>query len=219
VADDTEALRLSRKERERQRVREDILEAALAVFARSGYHRATIEDIARQAGYATGSIYNYFKNKQHLFTSLVQRVFEQMRERMDRVFDGGTDFESTLDAMLDAAADFSVETVSANRFLFDPQAHAGFASEDLHVFMEDQFWHLMEQFTGMVQQGIDEGVLRPQEPSVAAHALLGLTSHFARGFFPQREDQPQLTPEIFKWSVKEYFLRGAGGSSPDGVGT
>ncbi len=219
MADDTEALRLSRKERERQRVREDILEAALAVFARSGYHRATIEDIARQAGYATGSIYNYFKNKQHLFTSLVQRVFEQMRERMDRVFDGGTDFESTLDAMLDAAADFSVETVSANRFLFDPQAHAGFASEDLHVFMEDQFWHLMEQFTGMVQQGIDEGVLRPQEPSVAAHALLGLTSHFARGFFPQREDQPQLTPEIFKWSVKEYFLRGAGGSSPDGVGT
>ena len=87
------------------------------------------------------------------------------------------------------------------------------------MFMEDQFWHLMEQFTGMVQQGIDEGVLRPQEPSVAAHALLGLTSHFARGFFPQREDQPQLTPEIFKWSVKEYFLRGAGGSSPDGVGT
>ena len=219
MADDTEALRLSRKERERQRVREDILEAALAVFARAGYLRATIEDIARQAGYATGSIYNYFKNKQHLFTSLVQRVFEQMRERMDRVFDGGTDFESTLDAMLDAAADFSVETVSANRFLFDPQAHAGFASEDLHVFMEDQFWHLMEQFTGMVQQGIDEGVLRPQEPSVAAHALLGLTSHFARGFFPQREDQPQLTPEIFKWSVKEYFLRGAGGSSPDGVGT
>jgi AcrR family transcriptional regulator len=219
VADDTGSPRLTRKERERQRVRRDILDAALAVFARSGYHRATIEDIARQAGYATGSIYNYFKNKQHLFTSLVQQVFEQMRERLDGVFDAGDDFETTFEAMLDVAASFSADTANANRFLFDPQSHAGFASEDLHTFMEDQFWHIMGQFTGLVQKGIDEGALRPQEPSVAAHALLGLTSHFAQGFIPRREGQMQLTPEIFKASVREYFLRGAGASSPDGGGT
>lgn len=56
--------------------RAQILEAAAAVFAQKGFHPTTIRDIARHAGIADGTIYNYFPNK----TALLFGLFERMRD-------------------------------------------------------------------------------------------------------------------------------------------
>lgn len=53
-----------------------ILDAAAKVFAAKGYERATIADIARAAGIAEGSIYNYFKNKGDLLISIPRRAIQ-----------------------------------------------------------------------------------------------------------------------------------------------
>lgn len=54
--------------------RQHILQAAVRVFAAKGYHQATIRDIAREAGIADGTIYNYFDNK----TALLIGIFDHM---------------------------------------------------------------------------------------------------------------------------------------------
>jgi TetR/AcrR family fatty acid metabolism transcriptional regulator len=56
--------------------RTQILEAAARVFASKGFHATTIKDIARDAGIADGTIYNYFANK----TALLFGLLEQMRQ-------------------------------------------------------------------------------------------------------------------------------------------
>jgi TetR/AcrR family fatty acid metabolism transcriptional regulator len=48
-----------------------ILDAAAAVFADKGFHRATIKDVARAAGVSDGSIYNVFENKMALLLALL----------------------------------------------------------------------------------------------------------------------------------------------------
>lgn len=53
-----------------------ILDAAAIVFAEKGFHPTTIRDIARQAGIADGTIYNYFENK----SMLLLGIFERMRK-------------------------------------------------------------------------------------------------------------------------------------------
>lgn len=55
--------------------RDQILDAAAAVFAERGFHPTTIRDVARRAGVADGTIYNYFGNK----TDLLLGIFERMR--------------------------------------------------------------------------------------------------------------------------------------------
>jgi TetR/AcrR family fatty acid metabolism transcriptional regulator len=52
-----------------------ILDAAAAVFAEKGFHPTTTKDIAKRAGIAEGTIYNYFESK----TALLLGVFERMR--------------------------------------------------------------------------------------------------------------------------------------------
>jgi AcrR family transcriptional regulator len=53
-----------------------ILDAAAIVFAEKGFHPTTIRDIAKQAGIADGTIYNYFQSK----PALLMGIFERMRE-------------------------------------------------------------------------------------------------------------------------------------------
>ena len=47
-----------------------ILEAAVKVFAKKDFERATIKDVAKEARVADGSVYNYFKNKHDLLISI-----------------------------------------------------------------------------------------------------------------------------------------------------
>src|SRR3989440_10412009 len=56
--------------------RKQILEAATQVFAEKGFHRATIKDIARQAGIADGTIYTYFASKTEVLLAILNRLNE-----------------------------------------------------------------------------------------------------------------------------------------------
>src|SRR2546429_6313907 len=56
--------------------RTQILDAAAAVFAEKGFHRATIKDIARVAGIADGTIYTYFASKTDVLLGILNRLNE-----------------------------------------------------------------------------------------------------------------------------------------------
>jgi AcrR family transcriptional regulator len=59
--------------------RTQILDAATRVFASKGFNRATIRDVARDAGVADGTIYNYFANKTDLLFGLLDRLNDTER--------------------------------------------------------------------------------------------------------------------------------------------
>lgn len=59
-----------------QERRQQILTAAASVFAEKGFDRATIGDVARAAGMADGSIYNYFDDKQDLLVHLPHQFLQ-----------------------------------------------------------------------------------------------------------------------------------------------
>jgi len=56
--------------------RSQILDAATQVFAKKGFHRATIKDVAKAAKIADDTIYNYFKNKTALLLGILDRLNE-----------------------------------------------------------------------------------------------------------------------------------------------
>ena len=80
--------------------RRTILAAALKVFSREGYTRATIEMIAAEANASTRTIYNYFSDKQQLFVTVIQesatRVAEAHIALIDRHLRQMSDLESDL---------------------------------------------------------------------------------------------------------------------------
>src|SRR5438552_3631727 len=72
----TPAGRLTR-EQSKANTRERLLDAARSVFARSGFHGASVEEIASRAGYSTGALYSNFDGKEDLFLVLMEREIEE----------------------------------------------------------------------------------------------------------------------------------------------
>ena len=64
------ATRLSRSERQ-TRTRAQLLEAAQRVFLRDGFHGASLDAIAEEAGYTTGAVYSNFRGKDDLFLAVL----------------------------------------------------------------------------------------------------------------------------------------------------
>jgi AcrR family transcriptional regulator len=77
--------------------RNQILDAAAAVFAEKGFHRATTKEIARTAGVSEGTIYNYFDSKVDLLIGITTRLAEL--EHLD---------EELADALQSDARDFLI---------------------------------------------------------------------------------------------------------------
>jgi AcrR family transcriptional regulator len=92
----------TRKERQ-ERTREQLVAAASRVFARRGYHQATVEEIAAEAGFSTGAVYSNFSGKEELFLSLADRQVSERVAEIEAVADAA---EREDDAGAEAAAQF-----------------------------------------------------------------------------------------------------------------
>ena len=72
--------RPSRRERERQARRDEILAAARSIFAERGFANATLDHVAERAEFGKGTLYNYFSSKEQLFECVIGDSFAQMLE-------------------------------------------------------------------------------------------------------------------------------------------
>lgn len=71
-----------RKQRERERVQSEIFRAVEVLFLEKGFQQVTMEDIAKKAEFAKGTLYNYFKNKDDLVTSLVVSKLSMFQQQV-----------------------------------------------------------------------------------------------------------------------------------------
>jgi AcrR family transcriptional regulator len=65
------------REQSKAHTRERLLDAARTVFARGGYHGASVEEVASEAGFSTGALYSNFDGKEDLFLVLMEREIEE----------------------------------------------------------------------------------------------------------------------------------------------
>jgi AcrR family transcriptional regulator len=69
-----------------QQRREQILQAAMACFARQGYHTTSMDEVVRQSGLSVGAIYSYFTSKEDLFLALCDYRTEQTLAYLNELF-------------------------------------------------------------------------------------------------------------------------------------
>jgi AcrR family transcriptional regulator len=88
---ETAAPRPSLRDEQKALTRRRLIDAAEAVFARSGYHGASVEEIAREAGATTGALYSNFAGKEDLFLALFEeRITADVDEYSEIVATGAT---------------------------------------------------------------------------------------------------------------------------------
>lgn len=102
-----------RKEREKEARRAAILIAAARVFSNKGYRGSTLEEIAIESELSKGTIYNYYRDKEDLFVSLVRQGYGQFQETLDRIVAEG----GSLNGFLQRLFKFSLQTMQDHKYL------------------------------------------------------------------------------------------------------
>lgn len=77
-----------RKAREKERRRNNIIDAAEKVIFAKGLDQATMEEIAEEAELSKGTLYLYFRNKNELYMAITQRGSDILNEQFSKVFTG-----------------------------------------------------------------------------------------------------------------------------------
>lgn len=87
--------------------RRQIIEGAIKVFERKGYHKATVREIAEEARIGLGSIYDYVNSKDDIlylfFENYVNTFFEKVKSRASQIADPLLRLEVTFQAFVEAA--------------------------------------------------------------------------------------------------------------------
>ncbi len=199
------ASREERKEKITRLRREQILHAALDVFSRIGYDRSTVPDIAREAGVAVGTIYNYYPSKRDLLVAITNEYVILPFSRFIGKSRTPDDF-SYISGLLENRLNFGLE--GANRFLpllsevqRDPELRRSYAEKVIGPVMD-----MMGQYT---TSKMKEGTFRDIDPAIATRAIGGMVIGFMLLYRIEGEKSPvrkidrkKLAAELAKLILK-----------------
>lgn len=148
--------------------RESIVDAAHALVAAQGYARCSVALVAAGAGVATGTVYRHFPDKGALFGEVFRRATQREVDAVAAAVAGaGTTYERTVRA---------VETF-AHRALRAPRLAYALIAEPVDPRVEAERLAYRrayrDLFTTLVADAVTAGDLPPQDPEVAAAAVVG----------------------------------------------
>ena len=198
--------RVPRKERERQRRQREFLETAEEIFSQKGFHSATIQEISEKSEFAVGSIYHMFRNKDEIYTALLQmRLEEYLSLLEDRIKNSHGPLEK-VQALIEAKFRYFSEHKPFLRLFFDTTLGTGW---DLQISgVEDiitRYENYLGRLAGIFEEGIKKKVFSGSDPIGMALAMEGMVRAFVTYWIRHEGDELPL-PEFS--TVSEILLRG-----------
>ncbi len=173
-------------------VKETILDSAKSVFARYGFRKTTLDDIARAAGKGKSSLYYYFKNKEEIFEDMIDREIQALRTQ----FLSGLGAARTPKQKLRTYILMRMELFYAMMSFFPvlQQEFGDYLSyiEKIRVKYDAEEMSIIKS---ILQDGIESGQFTLPKPDLTAQAIIKAMKGFE---FPWalEQDRSQLEKDI-----------------------
>lgn len=197
------AVRLTRDER-KARTRAELIDAAARVVGRKGYHAATVDDIAAEAGFTKGAFYSNFESKEEIFVELVAdrgrswtiavaRAYEGVEPLSERLRKGG----EVLTRMVQDQVDWMLlSSEMLTQGIRDPRLRKRLATA--YEECRQVVAHVIEPVEG------DFGVRLPIPSDQVATMIMAMTD----GFVYQRLADPDRLPATLLAEGIAVFING-----------
>jgi len=181
-----------------------IIEAATKVFARKGFYKAKISEIASEARVADGTIYIYFENKDDILICLFE---EQMKAVLDNMVSRISEEDDPV-KKLEKFALVHLRLVEQNKNMAEIiQVEVRQSSKFMKEYRNDPFAQYLELIADIIRQGQEEGLFKKEIiPGVAKRAFFGALDEMSR--FWVLSSRRQYDIKTAAKQISEYFLVG-----------
>jgi AcrR family transcriptional regulator len=157
----------------------EVLQAARRIFAHHGYSAANVEDIAREAGMAKGTIYLYFKSKEEVFAAVLAHDIESLTDRTVESMSAVETFGDRLMVFLNLRLAYLQENQDFVRIYFAEFGGRGSCSTVIAEMKEKHFRRGVEFMRSCLEQAIARNEIRAVPLEATAHAIFDLARGFA----------------------------------------
>ncbi len=168
-----------------------ILDAALRVFARKGFHKARMDDIAKKAGLSKGLLYWYFESKDALILALVKLLFEPDLRELERLL---AEKDRPVPERLEELARSSLSALLPFHDLM-PIVYEYYAQATrpgpIQKAVQRYYQRYRELLAKLLAEGVARGELRPDlDPEQTALSLMALVEGMVLMWVvgPERKD-------------------------------
>jgi TetR/AcrR family transcriptional regulator, fatty acid metabolism regulator protein len=155
---------------EQKNTRERILEAALGLFSRKGYHDTRMDEIVADSNTSKGSIYFHFPNKERLFLALMDQFADLLERRIREAIAQEAEGMQRVNAALIACLD----TFGRYRY---PAKIMLVQAVGLGSVFESKRLEVNDRFAGLIRSYLDEAVakneIEPVDTEIVSHAWMG----------------------------------------------
>ena len=187
--------------------RERILEAAAQVFADSGYHGASVDDIALASGGSKGGIYFHFPGKREIFFALVNRFADRLlADARDSIDSHGSGADKA-----GAVIESTLETFSGHARLAKVLLASGVG---LGPAFDESLLRLHDRFAGLIRERLDaavaDGSIPPLDTTLASYAWMGALNEIILRWLYTGQPSPLTAAST---QLKSILLSSVGASS------
>jgi AcrR family transcriptional regulator len=147
-----------------------ILDAAASVFARSGFSKARMDDIAAESELSKGTLYWYFNSKDEIILAMMDRLFE--REFAD--LEALQHADGTTKERMAEFTDILIQDISQLLALIPivyEYLSLSFRDNTIRQTLRDYLRSYLELLIPIIQQGIDQGEFRKVDASEVSIAI------------------------------------------------
>ena len=177
--------------------KERIRQAAVRVFSREGFDRASVKSIAEEAGVAVGSIYNHFQDKDDLLISVFEEEFAQRMDFLEELRSARLPVRDQVQRLLEDHFARARKHKELAELLLYERFHRGGRLRERIVPLQRG---IVERIAEILRAGIAEGWIRPCNPKVVAQALFDLVQTMTACWVLS---DPGEADEIFASAPKE----------------
>jgi AcrR family transcriptional regulator len=185
--------------------RENILAAAVELFAKYGYHAAPLREIARLAGIQAASIYYHYDNKEALLVEIMDTHMRQLNGNLERILG---EFRDPQRRLYEAIANHIRLHTSykAEFFIIDTEIRAlESRSHDVILALRDRYESLLQE---LLRDGMEQGVFRASDVKVSSYAIIAMCTEVATWFRPDGRLSVQQVIDIYSQMITQGLLTG-----------
>ncbi|MBC7363301.1 MAG: TetR/AcrR family transcriptional regulator [Candidatus Aminicenantes bacterium] len=212
-----------RKEIIQTEFKKHMLQAAQEVIIRRGFKAATMDEIAREAGFCKATLYKYFKNKGEILLEIILQYIEDVKNRILEVSSSDDPPEEKLKKMIYSLLEIQLKKSNISRLFIQDKnirefLHRFFGPSDKENNREVQ--QAIKNFNArreeifkagleVIKEGIDKGVFIKGSPERILYYVWAVTEGLMHVRFWQEK---KLSPEKESEEIFAFLMKGIGQS-------
>ncbi len=166
-----------------------ILDSSRRLFARYGFAKTTIDDIARKAGVGKASLYYHFEGKEDIFRAVVRLESDMLLEKLQQTVDRAPDTVTKLRSFVTARYNWLTKLKTLNALTSEAvEEMLPLANQERKLYYEREV-ALLES---ILSRGVAEGNLSLPDPKSTALVMLSGLWGFDSMFMMYSHDKPLM---------------------------